>query len=222
MRILKTLLLFLFLLGAKESFSQADQPPFWDEIQAFKKEDSLRFPPTNQILFVGSSSFRMWKDVQSAFPDYPIINRGFGGSSLPDVIRYADDIIFPYQPKQIVIYCGENDIASSDTVSAEMVYERFKTLFSNIRNKLPDVPVVYVSMKPSPSRWQMKDRMIEGNERIKKYLEDQKGTKFIDVWDPMLKPDGRPQIDLFLEDQLHMNSKGYAIWQKAIKPYLKN
>src|ERR1700750_1682811 len=94
--------------------AQEQHPPFWNDIQAFKKKDSAQMPPPNQILFVGSSSFTKWTDVQSYFPSYPIINRGFGGSSLPDVIRYENDVIFKYSPKQIVMYCGENDIAGSD------------------------------------------------------------------------------------------------------------
>src|ERR1700712_77926 len=112
------------------------QAPFYNDIQHFKKLDSTSFPPKNAILFVGSSSFTKWKDVQEYFPSYPIINRGFGGSTLPDVIRYANDVIFPYQPKQIVIYCGENDLASSDTITAQIVVDRFKTLFGMIRQKL--------------------------------------------------------------------------------------
>jgi lysophospholipase L1-like esterase len=194
--------------------------PFDDEITAFKKQDSINMPQKNAILFVGSSSFRLWKTVQNDFPEYTIINRGFGGSALPDVIRYADEIIFPYQPKQIVIYCGENDIASSDTVTAEMVRVRFNILFEIIRNKMPDVPVVFISIKPSPSRWAMKDRMIKANELIKKYLKKQKHTKYISVWKEMLGTDGNPMPDIFIGDNLHMNAKGYAIWQELIEPHL--
>src|SRR5205085_6076391 len=102
------------------------QQPFYDEIQNFKKQDSTNPPPQHAILFVGSSSFRKWTDVQSYFPGYTIINRGFGGSSLPDVIRYANDIIFPYHPKEIVIYCGENDFAGDDNLTAQTVVDRFK------------------------------------------------------------------------------------------------
>ncbi len=194
--------------------------PFANEIAAFKKQDAVLFPPKNEILFVGSSSFRMWKDVQTAFPNHIIINRGFGGSALPDVIRYADEIIFPYQPKQIVIYCGENDIAAADSVTAQMVLERFKILFSEIRKELVDVPVLFVSIKPSPSRWAMKDRMITANKLIKKYLKKQKHTKYISVWKAMLAPGGEPIKDIFIGDNLHMNTKGYAIWQKIIEPCL--
>lgn len=165
-KLVKIFLLVCFVIGITDVGAQ----PFSNEIATFKKQDAVSFPEKQEILFVGSSSFRMWKDVQTAFPNHTIINRGFGGSSLPDVIRYADEIIFPYQPKQIVIYCGENDIASSDTVTGEMTRDRFKILFEMIRNKLPDVPVVFVSIKPSPSRWTMQDRMITANKLIKNIL----------------------------------------------------
>jgi lysophospholipase L1-like esterase len=215
--------IILFLLFQVISFkliAQQENPPFWDEIQAFKKEDSIHPPPKNAILFVGSSSFNFWKSVQKDFPGYRIINRGFGGSSLPDVIRYQDDIIYPYQPKQIVIYCGENDLAMSDTVNAEIVTARFMQLFNSIRQKLPKVPILFVSIKPSPSRQHLMARMVEANNKIKSFLQKQRNTSFIDVYHKMLNPDGTPKKEIFIEDNLHMNAKGYSIWQKSIKPYL--
>lgn len=194
--------------------------PFSNEISAFKKQDSISFPPKNAILFVGSSSFRLWENIESYFPGYTIINRGFGGSSLPDVIRYEKDIIFPYQPKQIVIYCGENDIAGDTTITAETVANRFKQLFTDIRTALPGVPIVFVSIKPSPSRWQWREKMTASNKLIKKFLKKKRHTKFVDVWTPMLGTDGRPREILFREDMLHMKPTGYAIWQRAILPAL--
>lgn len=210
------MLMVMFFFKISNSFAQ----PFASEIAAYKKQDSVSFPPPNAILFAGSSSFRLWKDLASYFPGHTIINRGFGGSSLPDVIRYEQDILFPYKPKQVVIYCGENDIAASDTVTAEMVLNRFKQLFTDIRNQLPGVPVMYVSIKPSPSRWAMRDRMMKTNKLIRKYLKRKKHTVFIDVWTKMLEPNGDPQQNLFIEDKLHMNAKGYAIWTKLIEPKL--
>src|SRR6476469_6829976 len=112
----------LFLLLSTVVFDTAIAQPFSEDIAVFKKQDSIHFPRRNAILFIGSSSFTKWKDVQNYFPQYPIINRGFGGLTLTDVIRYANDIIFPYHPKEIVIYCGENDFAASDSTSAEMVF----------------------------------------------------------------------------------------------------
>jgi lysophospholipase L1-like esterase len=213
--------LALFLLFFSATLvAQNTKPPFWDDIQSFKKQDSLKFPAKGQILFTGSSSFTKWKDVQDYFPGYPILNRGFGGSTLPDLIRYTPDVVYPYQPRQIVIYCGENDFASSDTVSVTTVVSRFKTLFALIRNKYKDVPLAYVSMKPSPSRAHLMTKYVEANRIIKAFLEKQPKTAFIDVYSKMLKPDGQPMDDIFLEDRLHMTAKGYAIWQKIMQPYL--
>lgn len=209
----------LFLLCIKNVNAQQNFS-FWEDIQNFKKQDSVHFPPKNAILFVGSSSFTKWTDVQNYFPAYKIINRGFGGSSLPDVIRYAGDIIFPYHPKQIVIYCGENDLAASDTVTAAMVFNRFKKLFKLIRSRLPNIPVVFISLKPSPSRQSLMPKMETANSMIKKYLKENKRTAFVDVYHKMLNAYGNPIDDIFIEDKLHMNAKGYAIWKKAIQPYL--
>ena len=216
----KIKIVLIVLLWAGILFAQDQKPAFWDDIQAFKKQDSVSFPPKNAILFIGSSSFTMWKDVQQYFPSYRIINRGFGGSSLPDVIRYANDIILPYQPKQIVIYCGENDVAASDTVTGKLVFNRFKQLFTIIRNRYPKVKLTYVSMKPSPSRQLLLSKMINGNELIKKYLSSKKRTSYVDVYLEMIDDEGKPRPDLFLDDNLHMNKTGYAIWQKLIEPHL--
>ena len=218
MRTIRVILIFLLWTGLLHA--QEQKPAFWDDIQTFKKLDSISFPPNNAILFIGSSTFTMWKKVQDDFPGYTIINRAFGGSSLPDMIRYADDIIFPYQPKQIVIYCGDNDLAGSDTITAQIVFERFKNLFLLIRSGMEKVPVVFVSIKPSPSRWHLKDKAVEANEMIRKYLKKKKRAKFVSVWKEMLGPDGKPLDTLFLEDKLHMNERGYMIWQKLLEPYL--
>lgn len=212
--------LFLIIVTVTTVTAKAQQQPFFDEIESFKKQDSLNPPPQNAILFVGSSSFRKWTDVQSYFPGYAIINRGFGGSSLPHVIRYANDIIFPYHPKEIVIYCGENDFAASDNTSAEMVFERFKTLYAIIRSKMQEVQVVFVSIKPSPSRRKYWPKMIEANKMIKDFISTQQHVAFVDVYQPMLNSDNQPIPEIFESDSLHMNAKGYAIWQKAIEPYL--
>ncbi len=217
MKIKKLLWLFFLTLSCLPIIAQ---PPFYSDIQAFKKKDSIQFPPKNAILFVGSSSFTKWTDVQDYFPGYTIINRGFGGSTLPDVIQYAQDIIIPYHPKQIIIYCGENDLAAGDTVSAKMVANRFKQLFVLVRSQLSAIPVAFVSLKPSPSRQHLWPKMTAANKMIKNYLAKQKHTAFINVFDAMLVADGSVRKDIFLQDNLHMNAKGYAIWQKIITPYL--
>jgi lysophospholipase L1-like esterase len=218
--VLKVLLAFVFL----SSFSkvQAQEARFWRDIQAFRKLDSLKTPLQNGILFIGSSSFTNWKTVQTDFPEYQIINRGFGGSTLRDLIYYYDDIVTPYQPKQVIIYCGENDFAESDTVSSQMVFLRFKQLYKMLRNDLGDIDIAYVSIKPSPSRKHLLTKMIEANRQIENFIKEENKIEFIDVFHGMLDKDGNPKTDIFLEDQLHMNAKGYSAWIKAIKPFLKS
>jgi lysophospholipase L1-like esterase len=215
-KILRKILLPALLLATLFANAQ----PFASEIAAFKRQDSISAPPKNAILLVGSSSFRMWKDVNSYFPGYTIINRGFGGSTLPDVIRYANDIILPYEPRQVIVYCGDNDLASSDTVTAEMVLQRFETLYNLIRKQYRKTSIAFVALKPSPSRQRLLPKVEKANTLISEFLKKKKRTVFIDVFHPMLLPDGTIMPDIFLEDKLHMNAKGYAIWQKAIAPHL--
>ncbi len=209
------IVLFLFFIQSVSA------QPFINEIKAFRKEDSITAPQKDVILLIGSSSFTKWKDVQDYFPGYKILNRGFGGSSLTDLIYYADGVIFKYQPKQIIIYCGENDFAGNDSLYPAQVAERFYTLFNMIREKLKKVPIAYISMKPSPSRQHLMAKFDVANVMIKNFLAKKKRTAFIDVYHKMLKPDGTPMTDIFIEDNLHMNAKGYAIWQEVIKPYLQ-
>jgi lysophospholipase L1-like esterase len=207
----------MFLLKGAVAFAQ----PFIEEINAFKKQDSVQMPPKDANLFVGSSSLRMWSSMTKDFPRHKVINRGFGGSSLPDVIRYAGDIIYPYRAKQVIIYCGENDLAASDTVTAQMVLKRFTQLFNLIREKDKNVSIVFISIKPSPSRQHLFEKFVEANRLIKTFLEKQANTRYVDVFSLMISPDGKPRKELFLDDMLHMNEVGYAIWRAVLGPVLK-
>jgi lysophospholipase L1-like esterase len=217
---MKKLSLFacIFLFLACVCGAQATFPPFSDNIQNFKRKDSSSPPPSNAILFVGSSSFTRWTDLESYFPGYPIINRGFGGSTLADVIRYTYDVILPYQPKQVIIYCGENDLA--DNVSVNEVVKRFKTLFQMIRLNLPATVIHFVSLKPSPSRQALLPKIKEVNDQAEAFLKGEKNAGFINVYPYMLDEKGKIMEDIFVADKLHMNEKGYAIWKKLFQPYL--
>ena len=207
-----SLLLVIFATKAQ------DKPQFYNEIQNFKKQDSISFPPKNAILFIGSSTFTNWKDVSTYFPKKVIINRGFGGSSLPHVINYVGDIVYPYKPNQVVIYCGENDFTGN--ASPQTVVNRVKKLIDTIRYKYPKVAIAYVSIKPSPSREKYIPQMKKANQLIAEMMKDIKHTAFINTADAMYNPDGRIMTDIFLKDNLHMNAKGYLIWQKIMEPYL--
>ena len=200
------------------SFVQAQ--PFASDIAAFKSSDSAAMPPKNAILFVGSSSFTKWTDLQAYFPGKKIINRGFGGSTLEDVIRYADDIIFPYQPKQVVIYCGENDLASSNEVTAAVVYTRFQQLYQIIHSKLPKTNIMYISMKPSPSRRNLWGPIMAANGMIRDFLSEKVNAYYIDVYYPMLSKGNDVHASYFTSDSLHMNESGYKYWKYLLEPYL--
>lgn len=208
------------LLACMAIAETAISQPFINEIKAFRRADSITAPPKNAILLIGSSSFTNWKDVAKYFPDQTIINRGFGGSSLPHMIMYAEDIIFKYNPKQILIYCGENDLTGGPTITADTIFERLKNLHQLIRSKYKKVPIAYISMKPSPSREKYLETMQKGNALIKLFMEHQKKSSFIDVYSSMLDANGRILTHIFLSDKLHMNAEGYKIWQGVIAPYL--
>jgi lysophospholipase L1-like esterase len=214
--LLLTVLSILLLTGIAVA-----QHQFANEIAEFKRKDSIQRPPQGAILFVGSSSFRKWTNVQSQFPGYTIINRGFGGSTFPDLLHYAKDIIYPYHPKQVVIYCGDNDLAAFPKMTAKKVYKRWVKLYEGIRKHLGnEVDIVYVSIKPSPSRQQLMARMEETNDLIRNFIAEHSHASFVDVYHLMLNPQGRPVDELFVGDKLHMNEKGYKIWQQALQPYL--
>jgi lysophospholipase L1-like esterase len=213
---MKSWFVFLLMMIVVSASAQ----PYAEEIAVFKKEDSISFPARSQILFIGSSSFRLLRDTVNLFPGYKILNRSFGGSTLQDVTYRRYETIYPYQPKQIVMYCGENDFASSDTITVDIVVQRFKTLFQLIRAKYPAVPFVYISMKPSPSRIHLMSKMKETNQLIQSHLKTKTNTRFVNVFNAMLKADGKPDETLFREDMLHMNPKGYALWKKKLLPVL--
>lgn len=215
-----SVLLFLCLgfVFINPAYSQ-QRPPFWNEIQAYKQHDSLYPPPTGAILFVGSSSIRLWKDLAQDFPEHTVINRGFGGSTLPDLQRYLADIVLPYQPKQVVIYSGENDVATGK-VGAQEVLERFSQIYRVIRKELPQTHITFISMKPSPSRARYLAITAEANALIEKFLQEQTGTSFVDIYTPMLDKQGKPRPELFVKDMLHMNGQGYGIWTRALEPFL--
>lgn len=212
-------LLLLFCIS-NFIYAQATNP-FQNEINTFKRIDSIKPAPKHSILFVGSSSFTRWKSINEDLPGYPIVNRGFGGSRLTDVIHFAEETIFKYHPKQIYIYCGENDLAMDSTVSPEIVLERYKKLHGMIREKLGKrVPIVFVSIKPSISRWKLEKKYLATNQLIKTFLSGDKFSSYLDVHQPMLDEHQEVLKDIFVEDNLHMNAKGYAIWIKIIAPTL--
>lgn len=207
-----------FLLLFNFNSSAQDKPAFWDDIQAIKQYDRVYAPPKDPILFIGSSSIRLWVDFTKTFKDYTVLNRGIGGAVTSDVDRYLEDIVFPYHPKQLIIYVGENDLIKA--ASGEEVFQSFKKLYTDIRVKLPVVPIVYIAIKASPSRAQYLSKGIKANQLVQDFLKGEKNTVFLDIYKPMFDKKGEMQPKLFKEDMLHMNAAGYEIWNKLLKPYL--
>lgn len=222
------LLLFLLLLHlrpfahtAHTALAQpaATTPSKWEpDIQAFEKEDQLRPPTPGQVLFVGSSSIRGWKTLPRDFPDVPLLQRGFGGSKISDCIAFADRIVLPYKPRLVVFYAGDNDIAGGE--SPEEVFENFKRFTSLVQSRLPETRVAFIAIKPSLARWTLRDPMRKANELVKTLAQNNAKLDFIDIYRPMLGPDGKPRPELFVEDGLHLNPEGYRLWASIVKPYL--
>jgi lysophospholipase L1-like esterase len=211
-------LIILIVIQQTLLFAQ-DQPRFWNDVQTIKLYDQMYTPPANPILFIGSSSIRKWNDLERTFADYVVMNRGIGGAITNDITYYVNDIVFPYHPRQIVIYVGEND-APDEKTTADSILNRTKHLMEVLRTQLPDVPVVYLAMKPSPSREKYQNKVKTANDLIREYLKTEKNTTFIDIYTLMLTPEGKLRPELFVEDMLHMNKDGYKIWRTAVEPFL--
>ncbi|WP_353145284.1 GDSL-type esterase/lipase family protein [Chryseobacterium sp.] len=216
-KILSAFLLLFFVF----SFSQEKKPMFWQDIQNFKKEDLQNPPPKDAILFLGSSSFTKWTDVADYFPGKTIINRGFGGSRLTDLNDFADDLLAPYQPKQIIIYCGENDFADNHKLKAQEVVNRYKSFYKKIRERFPHIEVDYISIKYSPSREVIWPQIKEANKKIAAFMKKEPDAEFIDVTKAMQDTNGNVRKDIFVEDMLHFKPEGYQIWARVMKPYMK-
>ena len=193
---------------------------FEKDIQKFLDQDKASPPPRNAILFIGSSSIVFWKTLETDMHPFRVINRGFGGSHIAHVNNYLEEIVLPYNPRGIVFYCGGNDIFGLKT--PEEVLQDFLHFYKTIKANLPEVKVFVIGIKPSAAREYQKVKHIQWNDSVAKLSDKNENLFFIDVRPTMLLENGKPNPDLFVEDGLHMNSKGYAIWTKLLKPYLES
>jgi hypothetical protein len=218
---LKFLLFLFFAFAVSERVNAQQGFPFANEIKAFKQQDSISFPPKNGILFIGSSSIRKWTDLEQRFAGKPVIRRGVGGCELWQLVDYYTPyILFPYHPRKIFIYAGENDIAAGK--SGKFVFMEFQKLWEMINKQLPDATIYFMSVKPSPSRAKYFGEVAIANELIKNYLANKPNSTFIDVSTVILKENTTvSDSSLFEADYLHLNSKGYDKWQKVLEPYVK-
>lgn len=208
----------LFAFATQVVAKEPEKAPFANEIAAFEKWDHQNAVPREAILFVGSSTIRMWQTAD-AFPDLPIINRGFGGSTIADVNLYADKIVFKYKPRTIVFYAGDNDIAGGR--SPDQVVNDFATFARNVHDRLPETRLIYLAIKPSIARWQLWPKMQEVNSRIKAILDQNTHFAYVDTAPVLLGSAGKPDKANFREDGLHMSEQGYTKWNELVAEKLK-
>ena len=217
----------LALLGACVSHSSVPDAPAaavsdslqWEpDIAAFEQADSVVRRRPGGVVFVGSSSIRLWDSMADDFPEVATINRGFGGSRVRDSTYYADRIVTPYQPSAIVFYAGDNDLFEGRT--PKQVRDDFAAFVDKVREQLPTTRIAFVSIKPSPSRAQLLPQTREANALVRDFANDAPNVDYLDVFLPMLDSQGQPREELFVADRLHMNASGYAIWAGVVRPWL--
>jgi lysophospholipase L1-like esterase len=194
---------------------EAAEKRWANELAEFERADAARPPEPGGMLLVGSSSFRMWNQVAAAFPERRVVNRGFGGSQMHELLALTDRLVWPYAPKEILVYEGDNDLASQKEPA--QIEEEFRAFATLVHRRLPAATIYFVAIKPSPSRVQLLEQARETNERIAAYCATRSWLKFIDVFTPMLQTDGQPRPELFIADRLHLNDAGYALWTEVIR-----
>jgi len=213
---MKNILLAFLLLFSASVFAQN---PFEREIVAYEKQDSISMPKKGQILFLGSSSFRLWKNFDADMKGIPAFNRGFGGSTLKDALYYFDRMVVKYQPSWIFMYEGDNDIAKGE--SPEFIRDEFIDFSTRLKKVLPKTKLVFVAARPSLARTANLQKQRELNSLIQTVVKEQKGLYYLDIHNPFFNADGSLMQDIFVADKLHLNEKGYQIFADQIKNFIK-
>lgn len=193
----------------------------WREaFEAFDAADKVKPVQPGGVLFVGSSSIRLWDDLEQQFQDQPVlVKRGFGGSQLSDCAAHLDRLVVAYKPRLVVLYAGDNDLNAGRT--PQQVFDSYQQFVDGVHRALPDTRIAYVSIKPSPSRARLLPQVREANALIRQRAAADPRLDFIDIYQPMLGADGQPRPELFREDRLHLNAQGYALWHQVIAAHLR-
>jgi lysophospholipase L1-like esterase len=201
-----------------EGRQPADADRWAKEIAAFVADDEARPFAPGGIVFVGSSSIRLW-DLASAFPGRPVLNRGFGGTQIPDSVRHVDRLVLRHKPAIVVFYAGDNDLSSGRT--PQQVLTDFQAFVGRIHETLPATRIAFIGIKPSLARWALVDKVRESNALVRDACNSDDRLGFVDVDGPMIGWDGKPRADLFVKDGLHLSPKGYALWNVLVTPFLE-
>jgi len=209
----------IFLLLATFISNAQDPTRFKEQVDELANKEYNFSNDKKLVVFTGSSSVRMWKDVEDYFPEYNVINNGFGGSQFSDLLFFYNEMFLKLKPDILFIYEGDNDI--NDNKKPGKILKEAKQLVAIIQNDLPNTRIVFISPKPSIARVHLKNKYITFNNKLERYCNRTKNADFVDVWTPMLDKQGNVFKDIFLEDGLHMNKKGYDIWGNVIGEFLK-
>jgi len=210
-----------FWLWLEDQKTAAWNVDFYEEaILAFEDSDRAAPPEPGAIVFVGSSSIRMWSRLEADMAPLRVLNRGFGGSHMSHVIRNVDRIVTNYRPSAVVVYEGDNDLSEGTGKTAEGVFEEWQRLVSRIHARAPEARIYFLSIKPSPRRWARWPEMLRANRMIERWNAGDERLGYVDVASPLLGADGMPREDFFLIDDLHMTDAGYAAWTKVVRPRL--
>jgi len=206
--------------AGKAAMDTGTAPSQWDgAFNAFAADDAAHPHPPGGVLFVGSSSIRLWNDLEDQFKDMPVvIKRGFGGSQLSDCVKNLNRLVVHYRPRTVLVYAGDNDLAAG--AAPEEVFRRFVAFVAGVQRELPDTDIAYISIKPSPSRMALLPKIRKTNALIQAYADAEGKVDFIDVYTPMLDASGKPRAELFRADALHLNADGYALWKRVIAQYV--
>jgi len=220
MRGIRVLALASVLMLAAGARAQSPElaAKFEQKVVEYEAADRVTPPPRDAILFAGDSQFYRWKTIHEDLPGYTLINRGIDSFQFRDLIDYVDRLVIPYAPRLIVLHVGGNDVHNGRTPA--QVLEDFGTFVRLVRAKLPAVPIVYSSITPGPGRWDEAPERRETNRVLREYIATQPGLKFVDLWDVMLTPEGKPRDDLWVEDRVHPNHAGYLVRVRLTRPFL--
>jgi len=206
--------------SARPSAAAPDLDRFAPEIAVFDSADRANPPTAGGIVFVGSSTIRLWTSLADDFAGLPVINRGFGGSTFPEALHYLQRTVVRYHPRTVVVYEGDNDLASGRT--PQQIADDYRAFVRGVRDSLPDARIVFLAIKPSPSRWKLEAQRREANRLVRAIVDADPRQTYVDVGTPMLDPaSGHPRPALFRADSLHMTPAGYAIWRATVAPVLK-
>lgn len=211
------IIFFIFIFDVK-SQEYPDPKRFYNEIKSELEESPFKKSDKPLIVFSGSSSIRFWIDLDKDFIEYDILNRGFGGSIFSDLNYFINELIIKHNPDLIVLYEGDNDIAFN--IPIKYIYDDFKKSYELIRKKNENVPIIYIAPKPSPARWDKKNKYDELNNLIKEFCKMKQKTYYFDTWSIMIDNEGNIPKKYFWTDMLHMNKSGYQIWKKNLKPLI--